>query len=55
MIAAEQHERNTDRRREKENTIFGKCVWFEKPSAIEYANLVKRIFIVAIQWCEINI
>lgn len=55
VIAAEQHEDNTDCRREQEKTIFSKCVGFEKPSAIKHTNLVERIFIVAVQWCEINI
>lgn len=55
MVAVEQHEQNANSGRKQEKAIFGKCVRLEKPSAIEYTNLVERLFIVAIQWCEINI
>jgi hypothetical protein len=55
VIAAEQHEQNADSGRKQEKTIFGKCVRLEKPSAIADTNLVEHLFIVAVQWCEINI
>jgi hypothetical protein len=55
VIAVEQHKQNADSGRKQEKTIFGKCVRLEKPSAIEHTNLVERLFIVAVQWCEINI
>jgi len=55
VIAAEQHEQNADGRRKQEKTIFGKCVRLEKPSAIVHTNLIERLFIVAVQWREINV
>ena len=55
MIAVEHHEQNADSGRKQEKTIFGKCVRFEKPSATEHTDLVERLFIIAVEWCEINI
>jgi hypothetical protein len=55
VIAIEQHEQNADSGRKQEKTIFGKCVRLEKPSAIAHTNLIERLFIVAVQWCEIDV
>ncbi len=55
VITVEQHEQNGDSGRKQEKTIFGKCVRLEKPSAIAHTDLIEHLFIVAVQWCEINI
>jgi hypothetical protein len=55
VVAVEQHEQNADSGGKQEKTIFGKCVRLEKSSAIEHANLVERLFIVPVEWGEINI
>jgi hypothetical protein len=55
VVAVEQHEQNADSGGKQEKTIFGKCVRLEKSSAIEHTNLVERLFIVAVEWGEINI
>jgi hypothetical protein len=41
--------------KKQEKTISGKCVRLAKPSAIGHTDLVERLFIVAIQRCEISI
>jgi hypothetical protein len=55
VIAVEQHEQNTHSGWKQEKTIFSERIRLEKPSAIELANLVEGLFIVAVQGCEINI
>jgi hypothetical protein len=55
VIAVEQHEQNADRGWKQEKTIFGERIGLEEPSAIELTNLVERLFVVAVQRCEINI
>jgi hypothetical protein len=55
VIAVEQHDQNADSGWKQKKSFFGERIGLEEPSAIGLTNLVERLFVVAVQRCEINI
>lgn len=55
MITIEQHKQNADSRWQQEKAAFSKAIRLEKSSAVKEANIIQCLFVIAVQWCEVDI
>jgi hypothetical protein len=55
MIAVKQNKKNADSGWQQEKAVFGESIRLEKPPAITHTKLVQCLFIIAVQWCEVDI
>ena len=55
MVSAKHHKQSANSRWKQQETLLGNDIRKEKSSAIANANLVECLFIISVQWGEINI